>query len=46
MLSGIGGFNLDFSWNPFGKYLPFIFCMIIVVGLLALAVYLKMMGIA
>ena len=45
-LSGLGGFNFDFSWNPFGKYLPFILCMIVVVGLLALAMYLKMMGIA
>jgi len=46
MLAGIGGFSLDLSWNPFGKYLPYILCMIVVVGLLALAMYLKMMGIA
>ena len=47
MLAGIGGgFNFDFSWNPFGKYLPWILCMIVVCGLLALAMYLKMMGIA
>jgi|OM-RGC.v1.036822505 hypothetical protein len=46
LISGIGGFKLDLSWNPFGKYLPYIFCMIIVLGLLALAMYLKMMGIA
>jgi Na+/melibiose symporter-like transporter len=47
MLAGIGGgFNFDLSWNPFGKYLPWILCMIVVLGLLALAMYMKMMGVA
>ena len=37
-------FNLDFSWNPFGKYLPFILCLFIVLCLLTGAMYLKMFG--
>lgn len=44
MLKGLGGFNFDFSWNPFGKYLPFILCMMLVLCLLTAAMYLKMFG--
>jgi hypothetical protein len=45
--SALGGgwnFDMDFSWNPFGKYLPFIFCIFIVLCLLTGAMYLKMFG--
>ena len=34
-------FNLDLSWNPFGKYLPWILCAIIMALLFAIAFMLK-----
>ena len=44
-LSGLGfNMNFDFSWNPFGKYLPFILCLFVVLCLLTGAMYLKMFG--
>ena len=40
-----GGFDFEFSWNPFGKYLPFILALILLIGILALVMYLKIMQI-
>ena len=47
LVDGLGGgfnFNMDFSWNPFGKYLPFLLCAMVILGLLTGAMYLKMFG--
>ena len=39
-----GGWNFDFAWNPFGKLLPFILCMMVFLTLLTIFMYGKMMG--
>ena len=36
-------FNLDFSWNPFGKFLPFIMCVFCFLLVLTTFVYYKML---
>jgi len=38
-------FDFEFSWNPFGKYLPFILAVILLLGILCLVMYLKIMQI-
>ena len=43
LLSGVG-FNLDFAWNPFGKFLPVILCLMVFLTLLMLFMYGKMLG--
>jgi putative transposon-encoded protein len=44
LVSGGFNFDFDFSWNPFGKYLPFLICLFIVLLMLTAAMYLKMFG--
>ena len=43
MLSGIG-LGFDFAWNPFGKFLPVILCLMVFLTLLMLFMYGKMFG--
>ena len=40
----MGGFNFDFEWNPFGKYLPFLMALFCVLALMTGAMYMKMLG--
>ena len=37
----LGGFTLDISFNPFGKYLPFVIAAVILAMLAAAAFMLK-----
>jgi len=37
----LGGFSLDLSFNPFGKYLPFVICAVLLALLAAAAFMLK-----
>jgi len=43
MLGGMG-LNFDFAWNPFGKFLPFILCLMVFLTMLTLFMYGKMFG--
>ena len=38
----LSGFSLDFSWNPFGKFLPFLAALFIIMCILTYFMYWRM----
>ena len=37
-------YNFDFDWNPFGKFLPFLICLFIILTLLCIFMYWRLLG--